>query len=151
MRFDRRISQGHTHYTDLTFQLEARMVCRSPLLRQGGALLFFGRASSADGIRAATSVLEPRIASAWQRAASGSAIDHANATTGARQMHYNTASNRNVNKASESDHAHLSTATARHNNHLSRQQAVEQSRLAGGGLTWAEQFMLKRKRLQESP
>ena len=31
-----------------------------------------------------------------------------------------------------------------------RQEVVQLTREAGGGLTWAEQFMLKRKRLQDS-
>jgi hypothetical protein len=61
--------------------------------------------------------------------------DNENAS-GARQMHYNTRA-----ESSEQTVAALPK----------QQEAVVQSRAAGNGLTWAELFMMKRKRLLERP
>jgi hypothetical protein len=74
-------------------------------------------------------------------------------------MHYNTANQRELTKEHPSMRAGSSTGEQTSNEiraanamrrPTNRQEVVQLTREAGGGLTWAEQFMLKRKRLQDS-
>ena len=115
----------------------SRIVAQGSILRQG---LLFGRASS-DSARPGVSI-DCRAASTWERSSSSpSASEVQDKAT--RQMHSTADQNTG---ASTHTHSHLPKTTS-----IGRQQAVKNSRLAGGGITWAELFLMKRKRLLESP
>ena len=126
----------------------AHLAAQVSLLRQGSLV---GRESRPSAFRTP----ERRVAAgalAFERAASGSSVDLDDTGGGRRGMHYNTANNRDI--AKERPPARVGSSTSdslRRPNSMNRKEFVELSREAGGGLTWAEQFMLKRKRLQESP
>lgn len=117
------------------------------LLRQG---LLFGRASSdSTGTRTAQGELQGRAASTWQLTASDShASDGQDSARATRHIHYAAEHSAIANANNE----FKSTSTVSQEAvEQSRQHAVEQSRFAGGGITWAELFLMKRKRLMESP
>ena len=128
----------------------AHVAAQVSLLRQGS---FAGR-ESRPGAALAHERRMAGSALVFERAASGSSVDLDDTAGARRGMHYNTAHNRDVAKERLLARVGNSNSTGdalRRPNSMNRKEFVELSREAGGGLTWAEQFMLKRKRLQESP
>jgi hypothetical protein len=121
-------------------------------LRQGPAVMGCqGRTCAAR--RLATSPFAFQRDASWYN-------EEKNDMEGARRgMHHTTANHRDLTKEQPSVRAGSSTGEQTSNEiraansmrlPTNRQEVVQLTREAGGGLTWAEQFMLKRKRLQDS-
>jgi hypothetical protein len=96
---------------------------------------------------------------AFQLPSSGFRGENEDVGGASRGMHYNTSNHRDLTKEQPSVRASSSTGEQTSNEirasnamrrPTNRQEVMQLTREAGGGLTWAEQFMLKRKRLQDS-